>query len=242
MAAESALIQLIKFPGSTDVTERVLPTTGAGNAFAFFGDGGIGPGQPYSAQPSSAQQFPVRPGFCSYEVWLAARFLGFGFNIITNVNLYFDTLDFTGMGTPGVFVFPTLSPLTMTGVHARVEPGAIQKGLSTPKLGSTVPTAAPELGLPVLGDGELGWPLFDEGPADGTVPSAASPTNQPEVLPLTPLNPNVTPTSGPLGKGILAADPEPRYSNFGVLVLVLAKDASAGIYSPATLALTWDEG
>lgn len=244
MGAEVALVQMRKIAGDNNVTEVELPTSDSSlKAFAFFGNAGVGFETGYISQPGSAAMFPIKAGSCSWQVWLAARFNGFGFSLITNVAFFFDTLSFTGMGTVGTHVEPSLAgKIQGTGIYGKVKPGPIELQLDPSDMSKVVPASAPAFGLPPLGVEEDYWIFFKEGPGAGVTPEDASPTSLVEVLDLTPTNPFVAiPEGSMVGRAISVADQEPRYSNFAVLTLAVAEDADNGNYAPATVGLAWDE-
>lgn len=244
MAVEASLVQLRKLQGDNSPSLIALPLESTGlDAFAFFGQAGVSPNQTqgYISPPSESFKFPIKAGSASREVWLVARFLGLGFNAITGIRVFWESLNFSGLGTTGNFVSSSLGPLDVTGIHMRSEPGPIEKDIPPHDVGTLMPVSAPRLGLPPITDLSDGWLLFATGPGANVTPDQASKTLAPTVLDLTPTNTLVDPGDEILGKAILEANVEPRYSNFCVAVLSLAKDASKGTYSVGTMGLIWDE-
>ena len=248
MAADAALVQFRKLAGDTEpaIVPVALKATGQ-DGLAFFGSAGIAPNQliGYASPPSDSPIYPVKAGGASWQVWVAARFEGLGFQAITNVHLFWESLSFSGLGTSGTFLASTLGDVDVTGIHMRTEPGPVELGKDPQAVNGLMPSSAPNYGLPPP-DLDDGWLLFTTGPGSGTTPATASKTSPPEILDLTPTNPAVPPVGTEvLGKAILVSDQEPRYSNFGVMVLAVAKDATKGTYGQpapfATLGLSWDE-
>ena len=174
MPAEASLVQFRKISGDNSPAVVSLPVTATGqDAFAFFGSAGTSANQltGYNSPPSSAAQFPVKAGGASWEVWITASFGGLGFQSITNIRLWWESFNFSGMGTTGTFLPSTGGPITVTGIHMRPSPGPLELGKDPSQVSNLMPGSAPHFGLPPA-DLSDGWLLFTTGPGASTTPDS----------------------------------------------------------------------
>jgi len=243
MGADVSLVQFRKIAGSPNVSVGLLDPYDVGSAFVFAGLGSFGQG--YNLPPDDysdvvASTYRIRGGTVSWEAWIAARFDGAGFAVVSDIYWYMESFDSTGMGTSATvtgdyLIEPGTSVMDKSGIFMRKAPCAIELGVDPVPLSGWVPSAIPSWGLPPFQEG--GWNLFAVGP--GTFVEGTDP---PTVLNLAPHNSAIPPVDDELwGSGILASDPEPRFSNVAVMSLVVAADATLGIRNPAVFALEWNE-
>lgn len=244
MTASIEFVQFRKTSGmASGVTDVVMnKDVGGAIGWGFFGKPHL---SGYQSPPllGAAIQYPVKAGSTSWQVWTAVRVVGYTFSVVNEVRIFLNQYIPAGLGTiatqGGVSArIPQGSPPAASGLFVRSLPGNIEMGIPPTPIETIIPSSAPSYGLPLPVD--AGWLMLQEYNAlddyiDIEEASTAVPANSAD---LTPFREQVDELTV---KAIYSSDPEPRYSNFAIMNLVVSSDATAGVVYPVEVGVTWNE-
>ncbi|MFT5266618.1 MAG: hypothetical protein ACI88C_000039 [Acidimicrobiales bacterium] len=243
MTATVEFVQFRKTSGMSSNVTVVAMDKDPNIGWGFFGQPQL---SGYNSPPlvGAATQYPVKAGSVSWQVWTAARVVGYDFTIVNRIRLIVNEYFTPGIGTiatqNGVTAKYTQgAPPAASGLFARTVPGTLELNTPNSPLENAIPVSAPSYGLP-LPTVAGGWLLLqeyeaDDGYIDIVEATEAVPANS---IDLTPFREQVGEISS---KGIYSSDPEDRLSNFAVMNFVLSSDAIAGVIYPVDVGVTWNE-